>query len=131
MCFIKILIVYTVPLIILLGCSEAKYFVKGNSSLTGDDAFGVDDPSGEEVNPPLPDATEEEIDEFATECPDDDSQDDIDDQSKDKVCVLICHVPTGNPEGKHTLTIPTPALLAHIDEHGPDEGVKDHLGECI
>ena len=37
--------------------------------------------------------------------------------------VVICHVPPGNPENAHTLTVGAPAVEAHLD-HG------DYLGEC-
>ncbi len=37
--------------------------------------------------------------------------------------VVVCHVPPGNPDNAHTLTISENALSAHLD-HG------DHVGEC-
>jgi hypothetical protein len=39
--------------------------------------------------------------------------------------VTICHVPPGNPENAHTITVGFPAVEAHFANH---EG--DHLGAC-
>jgi hypothetical protein len=36
----------------------------------------------------------------------------------------ICHVPPGNPENAHTITVAFPALVAHFAQH------DDSLGEC-
>jgi hypothetical protein len=38
--------------------------------------------------------------------------------------VTICHIPPGNPENAHTITISINALQTHIDQHG------DSIGEC-
>jgi len=38
--------------------------------------------------------------------------------------VTICHIPPGNPENAHTITISVNALETHIEQHG------DTLGEC-
>lgn len=38
--------------------------------------------------------------------------------------VLICHIPPGNPDNKHTICIGKSAVQGHIDHHG------DYLGEC-
>jgi hypothetical protein len=35
--------------------------------------------------------------------------------------VRICHVPPGNPDAAHTITVAPPALRAHLD-HGDTEG---------
>jgi hypothetical protein len=37
--------------------------------------------------------------------------------------VTLCHVPPGNPDNAHTITVGTPAVRAHL-RHG------DHLGAC-
>ena len=37
----------------------------------------------------------------------------------------ICHVPPGNPENAHTITVAFPALVAHMVNHGGDS-----FGEC-
>ena len=34
--------------------------------------------------------------------------------------VTICHVPPGNPENAHTITVAFPALEAHFANHGGD-----------
>jgi hypothetical protein len=39
--------------------------------------------------------------------------------------VTICHVPPGNPENAHTITIGEPAVKHHLANH---EG--DHIGPC-
>ena len=39
--------------------------------------------------------------------------------------VTICHVPPGNPENAHTITVGFPALVAHFANHGGDS-----FGEC-
>lgn len=36
----------------------------------------------------------------------------------------ICHIPPGNPENAHTISVGNPAVNAHISEHG------DYLGAC-
>lgn len=41
--------------------------------------------------------------------------------------VTICHVPPGNPEAAHTLTVAPPALKAHL-AHGDTRG---HCGERL
>ena len=38
--------------------------------------------------------------------------------------VAICHVPPGNPDNEHTITVGEPAVDAHVDNHG------DSLGPC-
>ena len=38
--------------------------------------------------------------------------------------VVICHVPPGNPDNEHTITVGEPAVDAHVDNHG------DSLGPC-
>jgi hypothetical protein len=40
--------------------------------------------------------------------------------------VTICHVPKGNPENAHSITISVNAAQAHIGEHG-----GDYYGECV
>jgi hypothetical protein len=45
--------------------------------------------------------------------------------------VTICHVPPGNPEGAHEITIGEPAVTAHITQHGDVVGsCCEALGEC-
>jgi hypothetical protein len=38
--------------------------------------------------------------------------------------VTICHIPPGNPENAHTITISINALQTHLDQHG------DFVGDC-
>ncbi len=38
--------------------------------------------------------------------------------------VTICHIPEGNPENRHTITIAAPAVAAHVRNHG------DYIGAC-
>jgi hypothetical protein len=38
--------------------------------------------------------------------------------------VTICHIPPGNPENAHTITVGAPAVEAHVTLHG------DTIGEC-
>lgn len=38
--------------------------------------------------------------------------------------VTICHIPPGNPENAHTITVGAPAVEAHVMLHG------DTIGEC-
>ena len=38
--------------------------------------------------------------------------------------VAICHVPPGNPDNEHTITVGEPAVDAHVDNHG------DSMGSC-
>jgi len=44
-------------------------------------------------------------------------------QGKGQQKVTICHIPPGNPSKAHTLTLPEPAVQAHL-KHG------DTLGPC-
>ena len=41
--------------------------------------------------------------------------------------VEICHIPSGNPDARHTLCISQSALSAHLHRHGAN-GEFDHLG---
>jgi hypothetical protein len=36
--------------------------------------------------------------------------------------VTICHIPPGNPDNRHTITIGAPAVAAHLENHGDTEG---------
>ena len=38
--------------------------------------------------------------------------------------VTICHIPPGEPENRHTITIGAPAVAAHVRDHG------DYIGAC-
>ena len=38
--------------------------------------------------------------------------------------VLVCHIPPGNPDARHTICIGNPAVDHHIAHHG------DYLGDC-
>jgi hypothetical protein len=38
--------------------------------------------------------------------------------------VTICHIPPGNPENRHEVTIGEPAVEPHVVEHG------DYVGLC-
>jgi hypothetical protein len=38
--------------------------------------------------------------------------------------VLVCHVPPGNPDAKHTICIGMAAVETHLDHHA------DYLGDC-
>ena len=46
-------------------------------------------------------------------------------QAEGEVKFTICHVPPGNPENAHTITVAFPALVAHFANHGGDS-----FGEC-
>jgi hypothetical protein len=37
--------------------------------------------------------------------------------------VTICHIPPGNPEERHTITVGAPSVAAHVREHGDTIGV--------
>ena len=39
--------------------------------------------------------------------------------------VTICHIPPGNPENAHTITVGAPAVRAHVANHG------DTIGPCV
>jgi hypothetical protein len=47
---------------------------------------------------------------------------DDDNQGENKV--TICHIPPGNPDNRHTITVGESAVAAHIQNHG------DTLGPC-
>jgi hypothetical protein len=50
---------------------------------------------------------------------------DLDDMAADSVeKVTICHIPPGNPENRHTITVGAPAVEPHVRLHG------DTIGEC-
>jgi hypothetical protein len=38
--------------------------------------------------------------------------------------VTICHIPPGNPENAHTITVGESAVAAHLENHG------DYIGAC-
>jgi len=42
----------------------------------------------------------------------------------DSTKVTICHIPPGNPENAHTITVGMAAVPAHLALHG------DSIGEC-
>jgi hypothetical protein len=43
--------------------------------------------------------------------------------------VLICHVPPGNPDAKHTICIGESAVNAHLNKHHGGKSL-DYLGDC-
>ncbi len=49
-------------------------------------------------------------------------------------CVVICHLPPGNPANAHELTVPASAARAHLEHHqrlGENKSlVGDYLGPC-
>lgn len=47
----------------------------------------------------------------------------------EKSCVVICHVPPGNPAAKHTIIVGEPARKAHIIGGGRGHGT-DYDGPC-
>lgn len=49
--------------------------------------------------------------------------------SKEKK-VMICHVPSGNPNARHTICISKSALKAHMNHGHQEHEDQDHLGEC-
>jgi len=81
----------------------------------------VDNSSGtdtDEVN-----ITVNEIDDgLGGDVPVDDGPENNDNDGKNKV--TICHIPPGNPENAHTITVGEPAVITHMTKHG------DTLGEC-
>lgn len=69
----------------------------------------------------LKDAVLNEVNNSSFDCPAD--ADEID-------CILICHIPPGNPQKRKNLIIPTVAVQAHIN-HGHDKhDHHDFLGSC-
>jgi hypothetical protein len=50
-----------------------------------------------------------------------------------RACIVICHVPPGNPDARHTIRISPSALDAHLN-HGSNAAhanqMRDYLGEC-
>jgi hypothetical protein len=50
-----------------------------------------------------------------------------------RTCVVICHVPPGNPDARHTIRISDAALDAHL-KHGinaqHENRERDYLGDC-
>ena len=45
-------------------------------------------------------------------------------QDPSQAKVTICHIPPGNPQNAHEITIGEPAVAAHIRDHG------DSVGPC-
>jgi hypothetical protein len=43
--------------------------------------------------------------------------------------ITICHVPPGNPENAHTITISLSAYEKHVEKHGDDEAPETE-GDC-
>jgi len=54
--------------------------------------------------------------------PADDGPENNDNDGKNKV--TICHIPPGNPDNAHTITVGEPAVLTHMTKHG------DTIGPC-
>ncbi len=54
--------------------------------------------------------------------PGDEGPENNDNDGKNKV--TICHIPPGNPDNAHTITVGEPAVITHMTQHG------DTLGEC-
>ncbi len=52
-----------------------------------------------------------------------DAPEEADDEAEDGEGVTLCHVPPGNPDNAHTITVGAPAVRAHL-RHG------DRLGAC-
>ncbi|MEQ1878182.1 MAG: hypothetical protein ABL958_16185 [Bdellovibrionia bacterium] len=46
-------------------------------------------------------------------------------------CVLLCHVPPGNPAARHNILVGEPAVVAHLTNHDRGETSHDYLGECL
>jgi len=46
------------------------------------------------------------------------------DNDKDQNKVTMCHIPPGNPDNAHTITVGEPAVLTHMTKHG------DTIGPC-
>ena len=55
---------------------------------------------------------------------DDPPVDDGPDEKDGKNKVTICHIPPGNPDNAHTITVGEPAVLTHMTKHG------DTIGPC-
>jgi hypothetical protein len=49
--------------------------------------------------------------------------------SKNKKCVVLCHVPPGNSTAAHTIVISETAFDAHLNRHHHGDS-QDYLGEC-
>ncbi len=49
-------------------------------------------------------------------------------------CLILCHLPPGNPGNAHELRIPATAARAHLTHHvrlgDNNEVIKDYLGPC-
>lgn len=48
-------------------------------------------------------------------------------------CAVICHVPPGNPDARHTIVVGYPAVKAHLrhtHDDRKDGAIGDYLGDC-
>ncbi len=87
----------------------------------------------------LSEASSQQLEERIAECPAN--------PNGHRQCFVICHVPKGNPNNRHSLIVPLPAVNAHIthhhgaDPHGSDKGKGkgpkdkgeyrgDYMGRC-
>lgn len=77
----------------------------------------------EKIN--LLNATPLDIEEYIIDCGD---------SERVKLCLLICHVPPGNPMAAHSKVLPLSASLAHLRHHSKNKKKRketfDYLGEC-
>ncbi|HEX4922478.1 MAG TPA: hypothetical protein VFV50_00260, partial [Bdellovibrionales bacterium] len=51
--------------------------------------------------------------------------------SANEDCVLLCHVPPGNPSARHNILVGQPAVEAHLMNHDSGEDSHDYLGPCL
>ena len=78
---------------------------------------------GSDINPValLKDLSEEELTEVSEGCPIESGRD---------FCVVICHIPPGNPKNAKSLLIPHQAVEAHINHGGENHKHHDYVGNC-
>ncbi|MCH7758202.1 MAG: hypothetical protein IIA19_07020 [Thaumarchaeota archaeon] len=91
---------------------EVKITVNKIDAGSGGDGPGGDGPGGDGPGGDGP----------GGDGPGDEGPENNDNDGKNKV--TICHIPPGNPDNAHTITVGEPAVITHMTQHG------DTLGEC-
>ncbi len=107
---------------VITGCGETEFSSKTSASITPE--FGAAAGTGADVPAPIP------ISVLDTD-PAQAAKYECGHGNNDKK-IEICHVPQGNPDNRHTLCLPPPAIEAHLREHDASvaTGDEDHLGAC-
>lgn len=118
----NIIIICIISGLSFLGCKGTEGFSSeaSSSQSDGNDNAIVD---GQEITPVmlLKNMNDLELEEVSELCPRESGRD---------WCVVICHVPPGNPAAAKTLLIPHQAFEAHVRHGSAKHNHHDFVGNC-